>query len=104
MSASTRRIANQIGRIEDGPLLTGNGRFIDDVGFPGLLHAAFVRSPHAHSRITGCDRASARNCDGVEGVFTAADFAPHLKISRIATALPSPAYRPQANRPVLAED
>ena len=38
-------------RREDPRLLRGEGRFVDDVVLPGLLHAAFVRSPHAHARI-----------------------------------------------------
>jgi len=46
-------------RKEDRPLLTGRGRFIDDVRLPGTLHAAFVRSPHPHTRIRGGDMAPA---------------------------------------------
>ncbi len=38
-------------RREDPRLLRGEGRFVDDIKLPGLLHAAFVRSPHAHARI-----------------------------------------------------
>ncbi|PYN02998.1 MAG: hypothetical protein DME07_08160, partial [Candidatus Rokuibacteriota bacterium] len=38
-------------RREDPRFLRGEGRFVDDVTLPGLLHAAFLRSPHAHARI-----------------------------------------------------
>src|SRR5213083_3092756 len=38
-------------RREDPRFLRGEGRFVDDVTLPGMLHAAFVRSPHAHARI-----------------------------------------------------
>ena len=43
----------RITRLEDPALLTGQGRFVDDIELPGVLHAAFVRSPHAHARIRG---------------------------------------------------
>jgi carbon-monoxide dehydrogenase large subunit len=39
-------------RREDPRYLRGEGRFVDDIKLPGMLHAAFVRSPHAHARIT----------------------------------------------------
>ena len=44
------------------PLLTGKGRFVDDIQLPGMLHAAFARSAHAHARIRGIDAAAARAC------------------------------------------
>jgi aerobic carbon-monoxide dehydrogenase large subunit len=40
----------RIARLEDPALLTGQGRFVDDIELSGVLHAAFVRSPHAHPR------------------------------------------------------
>ena len=42
-------------RKEDAALLTGRGHFVDDIRFPGTLHAAFVRSAHAHAKIRGID-------------------------------------------------
>src|SRR5579871_218909 len=101
MTLGTR--TSQTTRIEDAPLLAGKGRFIDDIRIPGLLHAAFVRSPHAHAAIAGHDLNAARASRDIVAVFTAADFAPYLTTNRIVTALPSPSYRQQANRPVLAE-
>ena len=44
-------IGARLPRLEDRPLLTGQARFIDDIVLPGMLHAAFVRSPHAHAAI-----------------------------------------------------
>ena len=38
-------------RLEDRELLTGSGRFVDDIQVPGMLHAAFLRSPHAHAKV-----------------------------------------------------
>jgi carbon-monoxide dehydrogenase large subunit len=55
-------------------MLLGRGRFTGDLTRPGLLHAAFVRSPHAHARLGGVDAAAARQAPGVHGVFTAADL------------------------------
>src|SRR5262245_41302313 len=48
---STKYFGASVRRVEDPRLLRGNGRFVDDIKLPGLLHAALVRSPHAHARI-----------------------------------------------------
>ena len=45
-------IGAAVPRKEDRRMLLGRGRFVDDLARPGLLHAAFVRSPHAHARVT----------------------------------------------------
>jgi carbon-monoxide dehydrogenase large subunit len=60
-------------RSEDGPLLTGRGRFTDDVDAPGQVHAAFVRAPVAHAAIRGVDVAPALALPGVLAVLTGAD-------------------------------
>jgi len=62
-------------RIEDGPLLRGRGRFVDDRRPPRLLHLAFVRSPHAAARLLAVDAAAARSARGVAGVLTGAEAA-----------------------------
>ncbi len=61
-------------RVEDERLLTGNGRFAADQAPPDSLYAQFLRSPHAHARITGLDSADARKAAGVIAVFTAEDL------------------------------
>ncbi len=62
-----------IERLEDAALLTGRGRYADDLGVrPGTLHAAILRSPHAHARITGIDTAAALSRPGVTAVLTGA--------------------------------
>src|SRR5262249_5723665 len=58
-------------RFEDPRLLTGQGIFLDDLTLPGMLHAAVLRSPHAHAHITSMDTAAARHMPGVVAVFTA---------------------------------
>jgi aerobic carbon-monoxide dehydrogenase large subunit len=66
-------------RREDPRFLRGDGRFIDDVVLPGLLHAAFLRSPHAHARLLRVRTEGARAMPGVAGVFTFDDLARWLK-------------------------
>ncbi len=60
---------------EDVRLVAGRGRFIDDLGWPGMLHAAVLRSPHAHARIRSIDARQALACPGVTAVLTGADAA-----------------------------
>jgi carbon-monoxide dehydrogenase large subunit len=60
--------------VEDPRLLTGRGRFLDDVSLPGLLHAAFARSPHAHAELRAVDATVARAVPGVELVLTGRDL------------------------------
>ncbi len=80
-------------RLEDRKLLRGAGRFVDDIVLPGMLHAAFVRSPVAHGRITRIDAAAARAAEGVRAVLTYADLRPLMTCDRIPLALPSAAIR-----------
>src|SRR5256714_8780921 len=76
-------IGARIARLEDGPLLVGKGRFIDDITLPGVLHAAFVRSPHPHAAIRGVDARAALALPGVPGVLTLDDLAPVLARRRM---------------------
>jgi carbon-monoxide dehydrogenase large subunit len=73
-----------IPRREDRRLLSGTGRFVDDIPVPGALHAHFVRSPHAHARIVSVDSAEARRLGGVVGIFTGPDMAAWTRPLRIA--------------------
>jgi aerobic carbon-monoxide dehydrogenase large subunit len=61
-------------RVEDEALITGRGRYIADAPQPGMLYAAFVRSPHAAARITSVDIEAATSSPGVIAVLTAADI------------------------------
>ena len=61
-------------RFEDERLLRGIGCYIEDLDTTGCLHAAFVRSPHAHARIVSFDSRAARESEGVRGVFGGRDF------------------------------
>src|SRR5438094_457619 len=71
---TTRSIGARIPRNEDPRLLQGLGCFVDDVNPPGALHAASLRSPHAHARIARIDATVARRVPGVHLVLTAADL------------------------------
>jgi len=79
----TRFVGKPLRRLEDGPLLRGRGRFVDDLAFPGALEAAFVRSPHAHALIATIDTSAARMLPGVHAVFTLGDLAPPLAQERL---------------------
>ena len=61
-------------RKEDPRLLTGRGQYVGDIALPGMLHAALVRSPHAHARIVRVDAARAREHPGVVDVVSFADL------------------------------
>jgi 2-furoyl-CoA dehydrogenase large subunit len=71
-------VGRSIERSEDAALLTGRGRFIDDLAIrPGTLHAAILRSPHAHARIDAIAVDKARALPGVAVVIVGADLAEH---------------------------
>jgi len=73
--AVTTLFGAKVRRREDPRLVTGKATYTDDLTLAGLLHAAIVRSPHAHARILGVDVSQARQAPGVVAVFTGADLA-----------------------------
>jgi len=72
---SNTGIGQAIERREDERFLRGQGRYTDDLHFPGEVAAYFVRSPHAHARIRAIDADEARRAPGVIAVYTGADLA-----------------------------
>src|SRR5438445_2003108 len=60
-------------RLGGDRFVAGTARFVDDVRVPGMLHAAVLRSPHAHARLVSIDAKRARDLSGVHAVLTAAD-------------------------------
>ncbi|HEX4927926.1 MAG TPA: xanthine dehydrogenase family protein molybdopterin-binding subunit [Burkholderiales bacterium] len=62
-------------RKEDARLLTGRGRYVDDIEVPGALHACFVRSAHPHARIKRVEAESAAASPGVVAIYTGKDLA-----------------------------
>ena len=69
----TRWVGAPVPRKEDARLLAGRGLYLDDIVRPGQLHAAMLRSPHAHARIVGLDASEAARVQGVHAVLTGAD-------------------------------
>lgn len=67
------QVGRSVLRLEDRPLLTGSGRFVADVSFPGELHMRVVRSPFAHGRIINIDVAEAAVAPGVVAIWTHAE-------------------------------
>ncbi len=76
-------IGARVPRLEDNALLTGRARFVDDIAAPGVLAAAFVRSPHPHALTRGLEASAARAVPGVAAVFTLDDLAPVMKQRRM---------------------
>ena len=74
MSAFQKRIGQSVHRFEDQRLVTGSGKFTDDLRFVGEAYAAIVRSPHAHARILSIDTAAAEAAEGVLAVYTGVDL------------------------------
>jgi aerobic carbon-monoxide dehydrogenase large subunit len=72
---ATRALATRAKRLEDPRFLTGRGRYLDDIRLPGLLHAAFVRSPHAHARLSVVDASAVPEVPGAVAVLTGRDLA-----------------------------
>jgi aerobic carbon-monoxide dehydrogenase large subunit len=75
-------------RREDPRFLRGEGRFVDDVTVPGMFHAAFLRSPHAHARIVAIDAAVAASAPGVVRVLTFKDLERWMKPLPLFGAVP----------------
>jgi aerobic carbon-monoxide dehydrogenase large subunit len=76
-------IGSRLPRLEDHALLTGRGRFVDDVAIVEPLHAAFVRSPHPHALILAVRAAAAQAAPGVFAVLTLDDLAPAMARRRM---------------------
>jgi carbon-monoxide dehydrogenase large subunit len=89
-------------RVEDGALVRGAGRFVDDLHLPGLLEAAFLRSPVAHGLIRSIDTRAARALPGVQAVFTLADLRPVLTSDRLPLQFPSTVLPPDISPFILA--
>jgi aerobic carbon-monoxide dehydrogenase large subunit len=94
-------IGRSVPRLEDGPLVTGRGRFAADMGFPHMLHMRVVRSGYAHGRIMSIDSSEALALPGVVAVWTSTDVADippiDFRLTRIEGLAP---YR----QPILAQE
>lgn len=88
-----RYVGSRVKRREDPRLLTGRGRYVDDIKAAGLLHIAFLRSDYSHAEIVNIDTSAAKASPGVVAVFTADDiweeFNPILAQSRMRNYQPT---------------
>jgi len=82
---TTKLFGEKVARVEDDRLLRGQGRYVDDLA-PDALHAAVLRSPHAHARITDIDVSEVLDCPGVHAVWTFEDLA--VRAGNLADPLP----------------
>ena len=99
-----RVIGQAVRRIEDPALLKGKARFVDDLDFPGTLHAAFVRSPHGHALIRSVDAALARAMPGVEAIMTIDDLRKILASDRLPLQFRAAKLPPDVTPFVLARE
>jgi len=101
MTAPAKFVGRSVPRLEDRPLLLGQGRFAADISFPGQWTMRVVRSAVAHGKIKSINAAAAIKLPGVHAVWTAADVAHIPPIPFRLTGLKSlEPYR----QPVLAKD
>ena len=99
MNAAGGSFGKRLPRLEDGPLLRGRARFVDDLKPEGHLHVAFLRSPLASARIESLDTAAARVAPGVVAVFTGHDLQGTCDPMRVHLTTPG-AIAP--DRPIIA--
>src|SRR5499427_5782643 len=101
MAGKTPFVGRSVPRLEDGPLVVGQGRFAADISFAHQVYMRVARSAHAHGRIIAIDCANARSTAGVVAIWTAADVADippiDFRLTRIEGLEP---YR----QPILARD
>jgi carbon-monoxide dehydrogenase large subunit len=100
----TKTFGKPTRRLEDRKLLSGTARFVADIRRPGMLHAVFVRSPHAHARIVSIDSSAALALPGVVAVLTAADIGGMTTTNKLVVALPDKTYKQQRDRFILAPE
>ncbi|MBI2216475.1 MAG: molybdopterin-dependent oxidoreductase [Candidatus Rokubacteria bacterium] len=86
----TTWVGAPVPRKEDARLTTGRGRYLDDIARSGLLHAAMLRSPHAHARIVSIDVSEAERLPGVLGVLSGAEAAAASQPIRPLIPTPTP--------------
>jgi aerobic carbon-monoxide dehydrogenase large subunit len=79
MLMGAKYVGATVKRVEDPRYLRGEARYVDDIKLPGLLHVAFLRSPHAHAGLRRVDTAAAARMAGVVRIFTFADLARWMK-------------------------
>ena len=100
---SSRIFGSGIRRREDPRLITGSATYTHDIVLPGMVHAAMLRSSHAHARITRIDTEKAKTAPGVVAVYTGADIEGALQPVPCAWLLPDSQLK-VAPYPCIAKD
>ena len=99
MATAGSILGNAVQRLEDPTLLTGAGKYLDDMAPAGTLHISFVRSTQAYANVTGVDVTAAASMPGVKAIY-------HARGDDLG--IPSfqgfPMMPPEVNRPVFAND
>jgi carbon-monoxide dehydrogenase large subunit len=88
-------------RAEDVRFLTGRARYLPDLEEPGVVHVAFVRSPHAHARVVSLETGEALRAAGAVAVITGADLA---EVGRLPSGSIDDGVVADAGHPVLARE
>src|SRR5258707_4752847 len=102
LAMGARHFGARIARLEDPALLTGRGRFVDDIRLAGAMHACFVRSPYAHGKIRSLDAFAAGAMPGVHAVLTADDLPARMARSQIPMLVPNPSITAPRTQLALA--
>ena len=97
---ASRFIGARVERAEDNELLSGKGVYVDDIDFPGMLHAYIVRSVHARAKILRIDSSVAKRAPGVVDVITFEDLG---AVRKLPLTIPHPNLKPLTEFP-LAKD
>ena len=99
-----RYFGAEVRRVEDPRLLTGNGRYIDDIELPRMLEAVILRSSQSHARIRAIDVSSASALPGVHAVLTMDDLGADYSHRRMMQPYPAPILKQSITQYPLARD
>jgi carbon-monoxide dehydrogenase large subunit len=99
-ASSAKFVGARVERAEDDELLAGKGVYVDDIDFPGMLHAHVVRSVHARAKILRIDTAAAKRASGVVDVITFGDLG---AVRKLPLTIPHPNLKPLTEFP-MAKD
>jgi carbon-monoxide dehydrogenase large subunit len=103
LKMGARYFGAKVMRAEDENLITGRGQYVDDIQLTGMMHGAFLRSPHAHAQVKNIDVSRAQKMMGVHAVFTYDDLSGPLAEPLIQT-YSSPSIKQDIRPYLLAKD
>ncbi len=99
---SAKQFGARVTRLEDPALLSGRGRFVDDIKVANALHACFVRSPYAHAKLQSIDIKAALAMPGVHAVITVNELPEPMRSQPMAMLLPNPSISAVCTQHALA--